>query len=57
MAIRKYAQNIIVRVNKVHHLQVGGKLEKIAAHINKEATKGNFTLISNKQVTADGNKH
>ena len=46
-----------IRVNKEHHLQVGGKLEKIASHINKEATKGSFTLMSNKQITADGNKH
>lgn len=57
MAIRKYAKNITINVKNSHQLCVGGKFEKIASKINKEATKGDFTLISNKKIMTNGNKH
>jgi hypothetical protein len=44
-------------VNNDYNLIVGGTLTKITNQFNIEATKENLTLISNKKITSDGNKH
>ena len=56
MAINKTATNITIKVKSDYNLHVGGTLEKIAEKINVEATKGNLELISNKNITANGNR-
>ena len=56
MAINITAKNIIIKVKNDYNLYVGGKLEKITNKMNVEATKGNLDLISNKKITANGNK-
>jgi hypothetical protein len=40
-----------------YNLTVGGKLEKIANKMNVETSDGNLTLISNKKIWSNGNKH
>ncbi|MCD0476596.1 hypothetical protein LPB87_19555 [Flavobacterium sp. EDS] len=57
MAIYKISKNRKVMVKNNYNLVVGGKLTKITNQFNIEATTGNLTLISNKKITADGNKH
>ncbi|MCD0474152.1 MULTISPECIES: hypothetical protein [unclassified Flavobacterium] len=57
MAIYKICKNRKVTVNNEYTLIVGGTLTKIANQSNIEATTENLTLISNKKITADGNKH
>lgn len=56
MAIRKTAKNITIKVNDTYHLNVGGKLEKIASKINVEAKKDNLVLASLKKIMSHGNK-
>jgi hypothetical protein len=57
MAICKISKNRKVIVNNDYNLIVGGTLTKITNQFNIEATKENLTLISNKKITSDGNKH
>ncbi|PWK02090.1 hypothetical protein BC749_101150 [Flavobacterium araucananum] len=57
MAINKISKNRTVMVKNDYNLIVGGKLTKIANQFNMEATTENLTLISNKKITSDGNKH
>lgn len=57
MAIHKTAKNLTVMVKADYNVSVGGKLEKIASEIYIEAKKNRLTLISNKKIVSDGNKH
>lgn len=56
MTIRKTAKNITITVKDTYHLNVGGKLEKIAHKINVEAQKKNLVLASLKKIMSHGNK-
>jgi hypothetical protein len=57
MAINKTSKNKKVTVTENYNLIVGGKLQKITNQFNIESTHENLTLISNKKITSDGNKH
>lgn len=57
MAIHKKGTNMHITVVTDYNLVVGGKLEKIASEVYIEAKKRNLTLISNKKIVSDGNKH
>lgn len=57
MAIQKQTKNLSIKVSCSYNLIVGGKLEKIADEIFVHATKKNLTLVSNKKIVSDGNKH
>ncbi|MCW3169053.1 hypothetical protein OMO38_11010 [Chryseobacterium sp. 09-1422] len=57
MAIRKTAKNICLKVQKEYNLLAGGRLEKFSGEIFIYANKKNLTLVSNKKIVSNGNKH
>ena len=56
MAIIKQAKNTIIGVKTDYHLQVEGKIQKVADKINIEATVSDLILASIKKVVGRGGK-
>lgn len=57
MAIRKYAKNIRIKVDEAYTLNVGAALKKTADEIFVHAKEKGLSLLSNKKIIANGDKH